>query len=282
MAKALSIDLRRRVVDAIEHGLSCRQAAERFGVSASSAIRWPAEEARRRRGKEAGWRPQVGPHRSRSGLPPWQGRDAGHPARRASGEAAGARRQRRHRDALAFLRPAAHHVQKKTAHATEQQRCDVKAAREVWFEGQLDLDPTRLIFIDETSASTKMAHLYGRAPKGERCLAAAPHGHWKTTTFTAGLRIGGLAALWVLDGPMDGDAFRAYVEQVLVADLTPGDVVVMDQPASPQGAWRAARHRSGRRDADVSAGLLAGLQPHRDGILQVQGAPARRSRANYP
>jgi transposase len=104
----------------------------------------------------------------------------------------------------------------------------VKAAREVWFEGQLDLDPARLIFIDETSASTKMARLYGRAPKGERCLAAVPHGHWKTTTFAAGLRIGGLTAPFVLDGPMDGDAFRTYVEQVLVADLTPGDVVVMD------------------------------------------------------
>jgi transposase len=129
---------------------------------------------------------------------------------------------------VAFLRPAAHHVQKKTAHAAEQQRFDVKAARGAWFESQLDLDPARLIFIDETSASTKMARLYGRAPKGERCLAAIPHGHWKTTTFTAGLRIGGLTAPFVLDGPMDGDAFRAYVEHVLVADLTPGDVVVMD------------------------------------------------------
>jgi hypothetical protein len=96
---------------------------------------------------------------------------------------------------VAVLRPAAHHVQKKTAHATEQQRFDVKAAREAWFEGQLDLDPARLIFIDETSASTKMARIYGRAPKGERCLAAIPHGHWKTTTFTAGLRIGDLVAL---------------------------------------------------------------------------------------
>ena len=85
----------------------------------------------------------------------------------------------------------------------------MKAAREAWFEGQLDLDPAKLIFIDETSASTKMARLYGRAPRGERCRAAIPHGHWKTTTFTAGLRIGGLVAPFVLDGPMDGDAFRA-------------------------------------------------------------------------
>jgi transposase len=104
----------------------------------------------------------------------------------------------------------------------------VKAAREAWFEGQLDLDPARLIFIDETAASTKMARLRGRAPKGERCLAAIPHGHWKTTTFTAGLRIGGLAAPMTLDGPMDGDAFCAYVQQILAPELTAGDVVIMD------------------------------------------------------
>ncbi len=91
----------------------------------------------------------------------------------------------------------------------------MKAAWEGWFERQLDLDSERLIFIDETSASTKIVRLYGRSPKGERCLAAVPHGHWKTTTFTAGLRIDGLAAPFVLDGLMDGDAFRAYVEQVL-------------------------------------------------------------------
>jgi transposase len=132
------------------------------------------------------------------------------------------------------------------AHAAEQQRGDVKAAREAWSAGQLDLDPVRLIFIDETSASTKMARLYGRAPKGERCLAAVPHGHWKTTTFTAGLRIGGLAAPFVLDGPMDGDAFRAYVEQVLVADLMPGDVVVMDNlPAHKVHGARQAIEAAG-------------------------------------
>ena len=112
----------------------------------------------------------------------------------------------------------------------------MNAAREAWFEGQLDLDPerlVRLVFIDETSASTKMARLYGRAPKGVRCLAAVPHGHWKTTTFTAGLRIGGLAAPFVLDGPMDGDAFRAYVREILAPELTPGDVVVMDNLPQP-------------------------------------------------
>jgi transposase len=104
----------------------------------------------------------------------------------------------------------------------------VNAAREEWFEGQPELDPERLVFIDETAASTKMARLYGRSPRGERCRAAVPHGHWKTMTFTAGLRIDGIAAPMVLDGPMDGEAFRAYVEQALAPALRPGDIVIMD------------------------------------------------------
>ena len=103
-----------------------------------------------------------------------------------------------------------------------------EAARERWFEGQLDLDPTRIVFIDETAANTKMARLYGRAPRGERCRAAVPHGHWKTTTFTAGLRYDGIAAPMVLDGPMNGEAFLAYVEQALVPELRPRDIVIMD------------------------------------------------------
>jgi transposase len=73
-----------------------------------------------------------------------------------------------------------------------------------------------------------MARLRGRAPRGERCRAAVPHGHWKTTTFTAALRRSGLAAPMVLDGPMNGIAFLAYVRQVLVPELRPGDIVVMD------------------------------------------------------
>ena len=104
----------------------------------------------------------------------------------------------------------------------------MNAAREAWFEGQLDLDPTRIVFFDETAANTRMARLYGRAPRGERCRAPVPHGHWKTTTFTAGLRHDRIAAPMVLDGPMNGEAFLAYVEQALVPELRPGDIVIMD------------------------------------------------------
>ena len=104
----------------------------------------------------------------------------------------------------------------------------MKAARQAWFDAQLDLDPEKLIFIDETGTSTKMARLRGRSKRGERYVAAIPHGHWKTTTFTAGLRLTGMAAPMVLDGAMDGQAFLAYVEQVLAPELKLGDIVVMD------------------------------------------------------
>jgi transposase len=231
MAKALSTDLRHRVIGAIAQGMSCRQAAAHFGVSASSAIRWQAQQ--RALGHVTARR-QGGDRRSK--------RIEAH-ADIILGEIAttpdltlaelqakldALRGALRHRHHLALLQAPADHAQKKTAHAAEQQRCDVKAARQAWFEGQLDLDPTKLVFIDETGATTKMARRHGRAPRGERCRAGIPHGHWKTTTLTAGLRLNGIAAPMVIDGPMDGAAFLAYVQQVLAPELGPGEVVVMD------------------------------------------------------
>jgi transposase len=133
---------------------------------------------------------------------------------------------------LALFRSAPDLAQKKSAHAAEQQRPDILKRREAWFESQLDLDPERLVFIDETWASTNMARRYGRAPKGERLRAAVPHGHWKTTTFVAGLRLNGLVAPFVFDGPINALTFEAYVEQFLVPELKPGDIVVMDNLSS--------------------------------------------------
>ena len=80
-----------------------------------------------------------------------------------------------------------------------------------------------------------MARLRGRAPKGERLRMGIPHGHWKTTTLVAGLRLDGIAAPFVLDGPINRDAFETYVARVLVPELRPGDIVVMDNLSSHKG-----------------------------------------------
>ena len=126
----------------------------------------------------------------------------------------------------------------------------MKAEREDWFEAQDDLDPDRLVFIDETATATNMARRYGRAPRGQRCRVAVPHGHYKTTTVTAGLRASGLTAPMLLDGAMNGARFRAYVEQVLVPALRPGDTVILDNlPAHKVAGVRQSI-------AAVGAGLL--------------------------
>ena len=111
---------------------------------------------------------------------------------------------------------------------SEQERADIARRRLAWFDGQQDLDPERLVFIDECGTSTKMGRLYGRAARGERCRAPIPHGHWNTTTFVGTLRLSGVTAPMTLDGAMTGAAFLAYVEQFLVPTLRTGDVVVMD------------------------------------------------------
>lgn len=119
----------------------------------------------------------------------------------------------------------------------------------------MGLDPSKLLFLDETWASTNMARRYGRSPLGSRLVAKVPHGHWKTTTFLAGLRHDGLVAPLVVDGPIDGATFRAYVEQHLVPTLRRGDVVVMDNLSSHKVA--------GVREAIEAAGAtLAYLPPY--------------------
>jgi transposase len=108
--------------------------------------------------------------------------------------------------------------------------------REAWFASQRDLDPDRLVFIDETWASTNMARSHGRCRRGERLRVGVPHGQWKTTTFVAGLTTRGMIAPFVLDGPINRDAFEAYVEKVLIPELRKGDIVIMDNLSSHKGA----------------------------------------------
>lgn len=113
-------------------------------------------------------------------------------------------------------------------HAAEQERPDVAEARARWQLDQASLDPSKLVFIDETGASTSMARLYGRSKRGLRALGRVPWGHWKVVTFTAALRLDGIVAPFVIDKPMNGAIFVEYVRQCLVPALRPGDIVVMD------------------------------------------------------
>jgi transposase len=137
-----------------------------------------------------------------------------------------------------------------------------------WFEAQPDLEPSRLVFIDETWASTNMARTHGRAPRGQRLRAAIPYGHWKTTTFVAGLRTSGMIAPLVLDGPINGELFQAYVDQVLVPELRCGDIVVMDNLGSHKGA--------GVREAIEAVGAsLRFLPPYSPDFNPIENAFAK-------
>ena len=116
-----------------------------------------------------------------------------------------------------------------------------------------------------------MARSRGRAPRGQRCVASVPQGHWKTTTFVGALRHDQLIAPMVPDGPMDGALFLAYVRGFLVPALRPGDMVVLDNLSSHKVAGVRASHRSGRRDTALSAALFARPESHRKALRQVQG-----------
>ncbi|MGU3541016.1 IS630 family transposase [Methylobacterium sp. A54F] len=250
MGRPYSQDLRERVVDAAGT-TSRRQAAARFGVGVATAIRWMA--ALTTTGTVAA-HPQGRARRSKLDPHEVYLRDLIAERDDITLDEMRARLKDEHDLTVgmgtlwAFLDARGLTYKKKTAHATEQDRPDVKAAREAWFEGQPDLDPARLVFLDETWTSTNMARTRGRCPRGQRLRSPVPHGHWKTTTFVAGLRLSGIAAPFVLDGPINRDAFQTYVERVLVPELAPGDVVVMDNLGSHKGpAVRAAIEAAGAR-----------------------------------
>jgi transposase len=139
--------------------------------------------------------------------------------------------------------------------AAEQLRPDVKARRDVWHDELKDVDPDRLVFLDESGARTALARVRGRCPRGERLASRLPHGHWKTYTMVSAVRTSGACAAALIDGPMDGDVFRAYVTLVLAPALSPGDVVVMDNLQSHKA--------SGVREAIESTGAtLLYLPPY--------------------
>jgi transposase len=130
---------------------------------------------------------------------------------------------------------------------------------------QSRIDPERLVFIDETWTKTNMAPLRGWAPRGERLVAKVPHGHWKTMTFLAALRHDRIEAPWLLDGPINGESFRTYVEKVLAPTLQPGDLVIMDNLGSHKG--KAVRRAI--RSAGAKLFFLPKYSPDLNPIEQV-------------
>ena len=210
------------------------------------------------------------PPPAHSGAAPWvhpgaDQADAAPDAARSEGRTCRARGEglaQRGLDIPAARGPA---VQKKTLLALERARADVARRRRRWLSLQHSLDPQRLVFIDETWIKTNMAPLRGWGPKGERLRAFVPHGHWRTLTFLGALRCDRLTAPCVFDGPINGESFRAYVEQQLLPVLKQGDIVVMDN----LGSHRSAAIRRMIRAAGARLWYLPPYSPDLNPIEQT-------------
>jgi transposase len=149
--------------------------------------------------------------------------------------------------------------------ATEQNRPDIARRRAWWKRHQSKIDPSRLVFIDETWAKTNMARTHGWWRRGAPLKAHVPHGHWRTMTFLAALRCDHISAPCVFDGPIDGLSFRAYVEQILIPTLKPGDIVVMDN----LGSHKSSAIRMAIRAAGARLFYLPPYSPDLNPIEQV-------------
>src|SRR5258705_1900927 len=228
MPKPYSVDLRARVIEDVETGVSRREAAERYGISPSVVVIWVQrfEETGSAAAKPSGG--SISPLEQHAEF--LLGLIANQPDLTLD-EIVAAMRKRR----IAGSRSAVwrfferHSISfKKSLQAAEQKRADVARARRRWMREQGMFDPARLVFIDETSTNTTMVRLRGRCPRGIRLIDHVPHGHWKTITFIAGLRRRAMVAPFVLDGPMNTTSFMAYLKRCLVPTLKRGDIVMMD------------------------------------------------------
>ena len=225
--QAYSMDLRERALLDSDAGMKAADVAVKYRVSGS----WVRLLKQRRR--ETG---EVAPRVQRHGRRRMLGAPPAHPGRADRG-ATGSHRSRaegraRHAgqfsDDLARGGGSGRDRQKKTVRPSEHDRPDVAAARVVWHAAAPTWDPTRLVFLDETGMTNNLLRRYGRALRGARVHNHAPCARWQTSTFLAALRVTGLTAPGVFDGAIDGASFLAYIEQILVPTLHPGDIVIAD------------------------------------------------------
>src|SRR6266446_8895020 len=237
MGKPYSIDLRERVVAAVlTGGMSCNRAAKQFGVGISTAINWVNRQ--RETGSVAPG--QMGGHRPKAILGQYRIwllqriKDRDFTLRGLVVELAERGLKVDYRSVWEFVHAEKLSFKKSVAPG-ERDRPDVARRRAQWIGYQNRVEPDRLVFIDETWARTDMAPLRGWALRGHRLPAKVPHGRWRTTTFLAALRHDRIVAPWLVDGPIDGESFRTYVEKVLVPTLQQGDIVIMDNLGSHKG-----------------------------------------------
>ena len=231
MARGYSKDLRVRALAIVEGGESAREAARLLNLGASTAIRWI-----KRWTTTGSVDAKPGTGHSRSPLEnkhkQWLLDLVAREPDLTLGEIrARLRSEKKQKAGIGSIWRFfdRHNITfKKTLRAAEQDRPDVAAERAALKAEQSKLDAQRLVFIDETAVTTKMVRHYGRSPCGERLVASVPHGHWKTLTLVAALRIDRMTAPYAIDGAMDGPLFLAYVEQVLAPTLHKGDIVFMD------------------------------------------------------
>lgn len=237
MVRPLSNGLRERVVALVLAGESCRAVAPRFGVAVSSVVKW--SQRHRETGsvgpaKMGGSRKRVlEPHRAfiaeRLAQTPHLTLHGLRDELRAGGVKVS------HNTVWMFLRREGLRF-KKMPFALEQGRADIARRPMRWRSLQARRDPKRPVFIDETWIKTNMAPLRGWGPSGRRLRDFAPYGHWRALSFLGALRCDRLDAPCVFDGPINGECFRAYVEQQPVPVLKLGDIVIMDGPGSHKGA----------------------------------------------
>ncbi|MGH9694275.1 MAG: IS630 family transposase [Bryobacteraceae bacterium] len=237
MSKPYGMDLRERAVSSVlKEGMSRHAAAARYQVAVSTVIGWVRryqETGSAAPGQIGGYKPKAirGEHEA------WLlGRiERGNFTLRGLViELAGRGLKTSYRAVWDFMH--AHKLSfKKTLVAGEQDRPDVARRRRQWVKYQGQVDARALVFLDETWAKTNMAALRGWGPSGARLKGNVPHGHWKTMTFIAALRHDRIEAPWLINGPINGESFRIYVERVLVPTLKPGDIVVMDNLGSHKG-----------------------------------------------
>ena len=233
MPKTYSDDLRERLTAAVTSGMSRNEAADVFSVAISTAVKWMQRlrdtgswEAKPRGGGTS----PLEQHKERILTVVSERPDA-----TLKEILAVLGKQGIHTSKSALDRFLARHkitCKKKSLRAAEQKRKDAARARRKWIREQGMLDPAKLVFIDETSVNTNMVRLYGRAPYGVRLVEHVPFGQWETMTFVSALRHDGMVAPMLIEGPMNGELFLAYVEQCLAPTLKPNDIVVMDNLAS--------------------------------------------------